>query len=120
MRTIQLSEDRARTLAAFIAPQWATRALKLAAKDVPVNNPFRHLGETTKEIARGVQHVKRDTLAMAELLRELGATIPAIDRAKIVVPYKSPSRPRLKLTLISPTKFGEEHARLVKEILDQI
>lgn len=126
MRTIQLSEDKARRLAKMLAPQWAVHATQLAgiAAGVDVNTPYRCSGEGLKDsrFLRRVDEHRKNTAVIAEVLTELGATVPKVDATTFVVPY-APSYlrdKRRKHKQIGTLKLREERQRLVAEILAQI
>lgn len=119
MKTLEISNAKARTLAEYLTPQWARLAIKIACSNVEVNTPFRHPGETADSPAfkRRVASAKADLAALGEVLAGLGATLPKVDRAAIVVPYKSPRFPRRKYSMVSTQREAVERKRLIDAVL---
>jgi hypothetical protein len=118
MRTIELSNAKARVILDYLAPKWAELAIKVATSNVEVNTPFRYSGETLKSpsFVRRVKRARTELSAIGDLLVGLGAKLPAVDRAAIVVPYKSPSRPRKTYSMVSTQRRQVERTRLVAAI----
>lgn len=118
MKTIELSNAKAEALAEYLAPKWADLAMRVATANVEVNTPFRGHGESMKcpAFLRRVKRAKVELSALADVLAGLGATLPAVDRAAIVVPYRSPQRPRRKYSMVSPSRKEVERKRLLEAI----
>lgn len=118
MKNIEISEAKARTLLSYLGPVWADLAIKVATSNVEVNTPFRYIGETANSptFKRRVKRAKAQLAAIGDLLAGLGAKLPTVDRAAIVVPYKSPSFPRRKFTMVSTQRKQAERARLIAAI----
>lgn len=119
MKTIELSEAKARTLVEYLALKWADLAIRIAASNATVNTPFRFAGEGMKTPAF-VARVKRrraELAAVAEVLTSLGATLPVVDRTAIVGPYTSALNPRKKYEQwYGSTRAATELRRLVEAI----
>lgn len=131
MRTIELSNEKARTLAEILAKQWASLAIRLEASTAEVNTPFRCMGESSTHPAfkRRVASARREAKAIGEFLTALGADLPRVSRAEITVPYKRPivkghsivgyKRGTLEMFASGPRREAE-HKRLVAAVLSTI
>src|SRR5205085_673579 len=93
MKTIELSNDRARIIGALLARKWANAAVRICAVSVAVNTPYRFQGEATdsRPFKARIARVKREMAAYAAALESLGATLPTVNHDDVVGPYKSPT-----------------------------
>lgn len=133
MKTIELSNEKARTLAGILAKQWASLAIRLEqAATCDVNTPFRCMGEGPKDPAflRRVANAKEEAKAIGAFLVALGADLPKVNREQITGPYRSPDKvengriltyKRKRYTMAtSGPKREAELRRLTAEVLAQI
>lgn len=122
MRTIELSEEKARTLADYLAGPWADRAVRVFAANVPGCTPYRHMGEsmTSRDFKARVAARKREMAAMGAVLEALGVQLPTVDRATIVAPYKSPVPGSKTVQLWHGPGADKERARIVQLIREQL
>jgi len=116
MRTIELSNDKARQFAEFVAERWALVATNLLRATTDVNIPFQRWNEPWKgePFKRRVKDARREAAILAEVLIGLGATMPEVDLT-LVVPYKPPRPTRRKMTQVRNT--DAERKRLIKAII---
>lgn len=122
MKTIELSEEKARTLAAWLAPRWADIAMRIAAGFVQVNAPYRLTSERNDAPAykRRVAKRKKEMLAIGAVLEGLGVKLPAVDRDAIVRPYTRPGERKVMSMWAGGTRAENERGRLTALILEQV
>jgi hypothetical protein len=119
MKTVELSEAKARTLIAYLAPQWANLAVQIVATNVPYNTPYRMLSETrtSRTFLARVKRRKEQRDAIGAVLVGLGATLPTVDRSAAVKLYTPPPGSRAKRGEIYQSGFAsKEKARLAEAI----
>lgn len=124
MRTIELSEEKARTLAEYLAPKWADLAMRLACTNAPGNTPYRLMMERmdSPKFKSRVNRRKREAAAIGAVLEALGVQLPKPERDTLVKPWRRPNEPKAKpIELwVGGTRAEQERARLTSLIKEQI